>query len=512
MRTTITPAEMQRLERDYMEKTGIPGVLLMELAARAVTEAVRRHAAPGSAVLFLCGPGNNGGDGYAAARMWRMEGGVSLVWELSDRPKGDAAVNRTLLCLRGVTPAAPGKALPLGVSCVVDALFGTGLARPLSGEAERLARLCAASGLPVVAVDIPSGLNGETGAGESAFQAAETVTFHRVKAGLLLGKGPAYTGRVTVADIGIPADWGDIPGMRLLTQADVRRLCPPRPALSHKGTFGRVVLLAGSTGMAGAAALCARACMRMGAGLTQVACRESIMPVIQTLAPCATCIPLPEEAGRLAPQASERLRQALQGAAAAAVGCGLGQSPDVMPLMDVLAEADCPVVWDADALNLLAASKAARRKPEDLLTPHPGEAARLLGWDMARVAAEPLAALQALQARWGGAVLLKGAVSLMTDGAHTAANANGSPALAKGGSGDVLTGVLAALLAQRLRLGLDSLTALQLGAYLHGQAGCRAAEELGPTAANAWEVAERLRWPGDGATRDMEAYPVQRQA
>lgn len=501
MRITITPAQMQRLEQDFMARTGTPGILLMEMAAQAVTAAVRRHAPARSAVLFLCGPGNNGGDGYAAARLWRMAGGESLVWELSSQPKGDAAVNRALLCLQGVTPMPPEDKLPRGVACVVDALFGTGLTRPLAGEAEALARLCADSGLPLVAVDIPSGLNGETGAGETAFRATETVTFHRLKAGLLLGQGPAYTGRITLAEIGIPERWGEASGMQVLTEEDARRLCPPRPALSHKGTFGRVVLLGGSPGMAGAAALCAQACMRMGAGLTQVACRESLVPILQSLAPCATCIPLPEANGRLAPEASERLRAALQGAAAAAVGCGLGQAADAAPLLEILAEAECPVVWDADSLNLLAASGAPARKREDLLTPHPGEAARLLGWEIARVTAAPLAALQALQARWGGAVLLKGATSLMSDGVRTAANAAGSPALAKGGSGDVLTGVLAALLAQRRRLGWDSLTVLQLGAYLHGQAGCRAAEELGATSVTAWEVVQRLRWPGENAHR-----------
>lgn len=497
MRTTITPAQMQRLEQDFMAQTGTPGILLMEMAAQAVVEAVRRHAMRGSTVLFLCGPGNNGGDGYAAARLWRMDGGRSLVWELSGQPKGDAAVNRTLLCLQGVVPTAPEENIPQGAACVVDALFGTGLTRPLSGEAERLALLCAERGLPVVSVDIPSGLNGETGEGITVFHATETVTFHRIKTGLLLGMGPAYTGQLTVAEIGIPADWGNVPGLRLLTDMDARRLCPPRPPVSHKGTFGRVVIFAGSTGMAGAAALCAQACMRMGAGLTQIACRESLVPILQTLVPCATCIPLPEHAGQLSGEAAERLRQALEGAHAAAVGCGLGQGADVLPLLHVMSGAECPVVWDADALNLLAATDAPARKQGDLLTPHPGEAARLLGWDTAGVTAAPLEALQALQARWGGAVLLKGATSLMTDGVHTAANANGSPALAKGGSGDVLTGILVALLAQRQRLKLDSLTVLQLGAFLHGQAGCRAAEACGPTGATAWEVVQRLRWPGE---------------
>ena len=232
--------------------------------------------------------------------------------------------------------------------------------------------------------------------------------------------------------------------------------------------------------------------MRTGAGLTQIVCRESIVPILQTLVPCATCIPLPEQNGKLTINAAEKLRTALQGADAAAVGCGLGQQEDNLPLLDVLAEAACPVLWDADALNLLAKQNAPARKPGDLLTPHPGEAARLLGWTTAQVTAQPMEALTVLQKRWGGAVLLKGTTTLMTDGVHCAANQVGSPALAKGGSGDVLAGVLVALLAQRERLGLDALTVMQLGTYLHGRAGQRAEERFGATGATAWEVVQSL--------------------
>lgn len=497
MLETITPAQMKALEEDFMTRTGVPGALLMEMAAQAVCQAVTAYAPAGGRVLFLCGPGNNGGDGYAAARLWQMRGGRALVWELAQPRSGDAAMNRRLLLMQGITPALPEAELPAGVACVVDALFGTGLTRPLSGEAARLAKLCAASGLPVVAVDIPSGLNGTDGRGEGAFEAAETVTFHRIKTGLLLGEGPRCVGRLTVAPIGIPADWGDIDGLRLMTGEAAAALCPPRPRLSHKGSFGRVLILAGSPGMAGAAALCAQACMRTGAGLTRLACRASLMPTLQALAPCATCLPLPETDGRLDSRAAEVLREAAAQADAIAVGCGLGQQEDLLPLLEVLAQAACPVLWDADALNLLARMDAPPRKAGDLLTPHPGEAARLLDWEPSRILKEPLAALHALQARWGGAVLLKGACSLMTDGRHDAVDSAGTAALAKGGSGDVLAGILTALCAQRQRLGLDPLTTLQLGSFLLGQAGQRAARCMGETAVTALDTVQCLRWPGD---------------
>ena len=490
---TILPAEMKALEQNFMAQTGVPGAVLMEMAAHAVVEAVERCVPRTARVLFLCGPGNNGGDGYAAARLWRMGGGEALVWELDAPVTPDAQMNRTLLCMQGVTPTLPCEKLPEGCGCVVDALFGTGLTRPLTGAAEALAHLCNASGLPLVAVDIPSGLNGTTGETALALHATETVTFHRVKQGLVMGEGPAYTGRLTVASIGIPTAWGSVQGMRILTAADAARLCVPRPRLSHKGTFGRVVLVVGSEGMAGAAALCAEACMRMGAGLTQIACREHLVPIMQVLVPCATCIPLPERDGILTAEAPERLMQAMQAADAAAVGCGLGQQADVLPLLHVLLNAACPVIWDADALNLLAHEHLSAASPQSILTPHPGEAARLLGWSIAQVTAKPLEVLTALQRKLGGAALLKGTTTLMTDGQHLAANITGSPALAQGGSGDVLTGMLAALFAQQKRLDVDTLTLMQLGVYLHGYAGQKAEAVCGPTAATARDVVEALR-------------------
>lgn len=481
MQITITPDEMKALEQAYMKEYAVPGALLMEHAAQGVCAALARRV-PGGRALFLCGPGNNGGDGYAAARLWHAQGGKAAVMELSSSPSGDAAMNRSLALQSGVeiTPAT----LPLpACDVIVDALFGTGLSRPVEGLAAQLIHATNESGLPIIAVDIPSGLHGETGRvlGE-AIRAAETVTFHRIKPGLLLRQGAAHAGAITVAPILIPRDYGTRNGLRCMEPEDIPTYIKPRPADAHKGTFGRVVIFAGSEGMAGAAAFAANAAIRTGAGLTTVLCRRSIIPVVQALAPGATCVPK-EDAD---------VAHLLDTADAAVVGCGLGLSPDARPILENFRHAACPVVWDADALNLIAPYPRMLTLPENaVITPHPGEAARLLGCSVGHITEEPGQALQALHEKCGCHVLLKGARTLMTDGTHTAVNRHGSPALAKGGSGDILSGMLGALLARRMPC--SQLETMQLAALLHGLAGIRAARQHGENCTTPADVIESIR-------------------
>ena len=477
MEISITPAQMRALEEQYMKETGMPGALLMEHAAQGIIAAISRST-KGQRALFLCGPGNNGGDGYAAARLWAACGNESTVLELTDAVRGDAALNRLLALQSGVTLlAADGVSVLPACDVIVDALFGTGLSRAADGTAARLIRLVNASGVPVIAVDIPSGLDGTTGLPLGpAIRAAETVTFHRPKQGLLMTPAAPFVGRLTVQPILIPAGYGQQEGLRCLRPEDLPAVIPPRPIDAHKGTFGRVVIIAGSPGMAGAAAFAARAAIRTGAGLTTLVCRASILPILQVLVPGATCTVLPEADGRLLPEAKEIAAGALAGASAAVVGCGIGQTDDWLPVLCAAKVAACPVIWDADALNLLAAHPALLPlKAADTVTPHPGEAARLLGCSTVDVTRDPLAAIDALYRRTGCHVLLKGARTLMTDGDHTAVNRFGTPAMAKGGSGDILSGILAALTA---RLS-PSLLALQAAALLHAQAALRAEEASG---------------------------------
>ena len=451
MRMTISPRDMQALEQQWMRDAGVPSALLMEHAAMAVCDALSRLCTPGGTVLFLCGPGNNGGDGFAAARIWQSRGGRSRILQLSERTSGDAEMNLRLALGLGIPSSVISDELTRLPACdaVCDALFGTGLCREVTGEAAWLIRLVNESGLPVCAVDIPSGLNGMTGRPMGcAIHAAETVTFHRLKTGLTLGESADYTGRITIAPILIPETYGEADGLRVLLPQELPALLPCRRPSCHKGANGRVVILAGSPGMAGAAALCAGAAIRAGAGLTRILCRSSILSILQVLVPGATCTPLPERDGVLTDEAAGIAAAALTTADAAAVGPGLGQAEDLLPLLNTFRQAACPVVWDADALNMLASHRSLLPlKASDIITPHPGEAQRLLGDMSCFYETDTMHGLLELA---NCRVLLKGARTLMSDGSRFAVNITGTPAMAKGGSGDVLTGLLTGLMGQHL--------------------------------------------------------------
>ena len=284
-------------------------------------------------------------------------------------------------------------------------------------------------------------------------------------------------------------------GLETLSPAALAPLFARTPAL-HKGDCGRAVIFCGSRGMVGAAAFCANACIRAGAGLTTLLCRESLLPMLQVLAPGATCVPLPETNGLLTPQAARITRETLDKADAACIGCGCGLTPDVTMLLRVFAEADCPIVWDADALTLLATHDGILPlKEEDIITPHPGEAARLLEQHVEFILDEPLDALSRLHDLCGCCVLLKGARTLVSDGDATYISLYGTPALAKGGSGDVLSGILTALLCQRNRLS-TSLSTSALAAYgvlIHALAGLRAEKRFGANCSTPQALIDAIR-------------------
>ena len=508
---TITPANMKALETRFMDEYKIPGALLMEHAALGVAEAIARYTDKGTAV-FLCGPGNNGGDGYAAARLWKAMGGTSMIVEITADARGDALLNRNLAVMANI-PVYHTDDLDAIPPCdvIVDALFGTGLSRAVDGDAEALIHWAndraEFHGCSIIAVDIPSGIDGTTGEvhGWEAIRATETVTFHRIKQGLLLGNAPDYTGKITVQPILIPEGCDidhDYDGLEILSPASLAERFR-RSQTCHKGDFGRVVLFCGSRGMAGAAALCANAAMRAGAGLTTILCRESLLPILQTLSPGAMCAVLPEKDGLLQPEAIEIARKTLDRADAACIGCGLGQSTDAMPILRLFAQAECPVVWDADALNLLAKHEdLLPLKEADVITPHPGEAARLLDCDVDEVAEDALAALDRLHDLCGCTVLLKGARSLISNSMESYCNLHASPALAKGGSGDVLAGIITALLARRHVEAdgsrLSGVKAAAYGALIHGLAGIRAAKLRGENCTLPTDVVDCIRLDAEG--------------
>ena len=475
MKPLITPAAMRTMERRYFDETGTLSIDLMETAARALCDVLLSRYGTDHCIGFACGPGGNGGDGYACARLYREAGGRAFIVSIGEPTSADAAEN-----LRRARQAGIPEDLDIRPDIWVDALYGTGLSRAPSGRsAELIERINAdhASGSAVVAVDIPSGLNGLTGAAFHPCVLADlTCTFQYAKPGCHLADGLDAAGEVLTLDIGIPAVFYPENSPALMDDDDIRAFLPKRPRNFHKGNAGHLLIVAGSFGMAGAAALCALSAMACGAGLVTVACPRSIVPMLQTLAPCAMCVPLPEADGAISAEAVDVLKGILPGKSAVVCGCGLSRraSPDVI---QALLESGVPALLDADGLNIISENEGLKGllRAHHLLTPHPGEAARLLGRRMEKPI-EDAFALKAL----GGQALLKGAATVIPVGKRAMLSASGSSSMAKGGSGDCLSGVIGALMAQHKGIAGDTLAmCAAVGSELHGLAGEAAAEKRG---------------------------------
>lgn len=480
---------MQAVERRAMENYAISGLQLMECAALELCR-FAQSLKPND-VFIVCGPGNNGGDGLALARLLHLEGVPVQVRLLvdADALKGDALANAHIVKNLGLSLTSPWpEHVP---DLIVDALFGTGLNRAPQGEylsAIRRINAYCEQGSRVLSVDIPSGIDGKTGrpTGDAAVQATYCMTFQWLKRGHLLVPGRGYCKDLRLVSIGIPDV--ELPlSVFTLEEKDALGLLPARPWDSHKNSFGHGLLLAGSFGMAGAAQMAARAVLGGGIGLLSCACPEkSVLPIVQTQVPAAMAIPLSESV----PDA-EVLARALSGKTAVAAGPGLGQSDIALARLRTVWQSELPLIVDADGLNLLAAhaDEFSPRSAPLLLTPHPGEAARLLG----RRVEDAIEDARELARRYKAVCLLKGATTVIAapDG-RVCLNTTGSSALATGGSGDVLTGLLLSLLCQKM----DVFEAACLGAYLHGRAGEKAGKLYGQRALNGWQLAQMNFYEG----------------
>ena len=486
-------------------RRGTPSDALMECAARELCLALERFYPEWSRVVVACGPGNNGGDGLAAARLLAQRGIAVDLFTLGDPSayRGDPAVNLARAAAFGMVPralasrggfTALGAALA-GADGVVDALFGTGLARRLEGDARRAVEAINRAGRPVVSADVPSGLFADGGAvGGPAVRASVTVAFGAPKPCHVLATASALCGRVVVADIGIPRATLEQNARRtwLAEASDARLLLPARPLESHKADFGRLAIVAGSRGKAGAAVLAARGALRAGAGLVTVFCAESLEGLVVAALPEAMTAGLPEKDGALAEQGARPLLDALAGCDAAVIGPGLGVTAETTLFLEkVLAAARLPVLADADALNAFSgrAGFFAKRRGPTVLTPHPGEAARLLSTTSAKIQSDRLGAARALAKKTRAVVILKGSHSLVAEpSGGVAVNPTGSPLLAAAGSGDVLSGIVGALLAG----GLGPREAAVAGAWLHGAAADSLVSRLGDAGLLAHEVADAV--------------------
>lgn len=467
-RAVYSARSLRALEQRAQSELGIAGYTLMQRAAEACRchLLAMRAERPVRELHLLCGSGNNGGDGYQLAALLRAEGLAPQVWSISGAPRrGDALLAHAAWRQSG-GQESPWRAMALAEvdhhDLIIDALFGLGLSRPLEGEAAAAVQAINAAGTRgarVLSLDLPSGLDADSGEVRGVVvQASRTLSFIGHKTGLHLRAGPESAGEVSLHTLGLPVDFlGSEPAefLRLRTD-DLRTGLPRRARESHKGDNGHVLVVGGDAGMGGAALLATRAALRSGAGWVSLATHVGHAAALLAAQPEAMISAVTEEAG---------LASKLAVASVVALGPGLGQGSWGRALYDAVLASGRPLVIDADALNLLAA--APRRLPAGtVLTPHPGEAARLLGCRTAEVQRDRVAAVRALRERYGAVVVLKGAGSLIDDGqVHFCPY--GNPGMAVGGMGDVLTGVIAALLAQ----GLSAGAAARLGVLAHALAG-----------------------------------------
>jgi len=468
-----TPAAVRTLDRTATSAFGISAYELMGRAAEAVRAAASGRWPDVRRWLVLCGAGNNGGDGYVIARLARQSGLDVQVCALTDPGQltGDAATAWRDFVAAGGTrvPFAPGLLADAGL--VVDAILGTGLARPVTGELGAVIEAVNAAQRPVIAVDIPSGLDATTGLPSgAAIRADLTVTFVGRKLGLYLGEGPAHAGVVEFSDLGIPPAVVERAGLagearlRLFTAGELPRLLPRRTATAHKGNFGHVLVVGGNHGMSGAVRLAGEAALRTGAGLVSVATRPAHAALLPLARPELMCHGLGD---------AEELLPLLARATVVAVGPGLGQDDWARELLAAVLATRLPLVVDADALNLLGSGHPPRANWT--LTPHPGEAACLLGVTSVQIQQDRLGALAALRERWGGTIVLKGSGTLVGGAAGPAwAIATGNPGMATAGMGDALTGITAGLIAQA-GTGVPAADLAAAAAFVHGAAGDTAA-------------------------------------
>lgn len=542
----VTVEQMQAIETAANAR-GLSYATMMENAGRAVAKWLERQGVQGQAILTLVGPGNNGGDGLVAARCLQQAGASVSVYCVQRKAERDA--NWILAQEAGIplhrfdqdSDKAQLRRLVGSAHWIVDAVLGTGISRPIGGALQETlvtvrdevkrrrtsATEAFTSALPpveprgqpmprILAIDVPSGLDCNTGAVDPATIPADvTIALAFPKLGHFLFPGADYVGRLVVADIGVPEALAHDIQLEMVTPSRVQSLLPNRPKDSHKGTFGKVMVVAGSANYTGAPYLAARAAMRVGAGLVTLALPELLHPILSSTLTEATYLVLPHEMGALVPEAVKVLREGLSGYQALLVGPGLGRDEKTVEFVarllalppaekrgrlgfvergqisgDVGSRLP-PLVIDADALNALSGIRDWQHslaRPA-VLTPHPGEMSRLLQTTVGEVETHRITTASRAAQDWGVVVTLKGPYTIIAapDG-RTCINPFATPALATAGTGDVLAGAIAGLLAQ----GLAPFEAALVGAYLHGLAGQMVSEEVGTAGAVAGDLLERL--------------------
>lgn len=494
-------AEMRAMDTYAIETLEIPARLLMENAAHWITAKVAQLCGGNAdaSIVVCCGRGNNGGDGYAAARLMQNRGLNACVIALGEPAGGDALANRDVWSTFGDTWDFPAEAQTVqellgGADIIVDALFGTGLSRTLEGDAARLIEAINGSPAPVkIAVDVPSGINADNGQAMGlAVKCTHTVTVQVGKIGLFQPPGSEYAGQTAAVPISIPPRWpDDAPGTYLVTEEFARALLPPRPLAGHKGTFGHLLAVCGSAGMAGAAALAGLGAIKSGTGLVTVGVPPALQdrllhlaPELMTLAPGKGSVAAFEGA-----HLSFMLAEA-ESRTASVIGCGFGRRDSTGQFTrDYVQRCPLPLLIDADGLYFMDGRLLAARKPDTVITPHGGELSRLAALSVDELSADRVAHARRLAREWGVVLVFKGSGTVIAapDGSAFI-NPTGDDGLATAGSGDVLSGIIGGFLAQRI----PALNAAILGVYMHGLARDLAREEVSGASFSASDLVQGI--------------------
>lgn len=499
----VTAEQMRAIDRATAEVIGIPSIVLMENAAREVVRVCIQETSniPSPKVLIFSGKGNNGGDGFAAARLLNdrnVECKIVFLFN-QDELSSDAQINYNIAINSGlyiITDIKEAILETVRADIVVDALFGTGLSRGVSGVFADIINIINTYSKKVISVDIPSGVNSDDGRIMGiAVKADVTVTFALPKIGMLLYPGASFCGRIEIANISIQES--TIVEMNLKTgfldKKDVLSLLPEREKRTNKGSYGRLYIIAGSKDMTGAVALCCKGAFRAGAGLVYACTVQSGINVVQQLVPEAIVMPLSEFDGKVRYECYvEDIAPKIGNASAIAVGPGLGMSEEVTEFVaKLLTDTNKSLIIDADGLNAISKNPSIllKLKQVPIITPHTGEMSRLTGLSVSEILEDTVSVARNFAMQYNSVVVLKDARSIIADpSGRVVINVTGNPAMATGGSGDVLTGVISSLVAQ----GLEPFHAAVVGTYIHGLSGDICKKKLGSYGVMAWDIAENI--------------------
>jgi len=500
---------MSKIDKFSIEEIGIPGIVLMENAALKVVEEILKMLdgkVSGTKIVILAGKGNNGGDALAVARHLYNKGAKTSVYILSEKDKirGDAAINLGILdkigiqCKVTIEPAIVEtlKSELIEADLVVDGIFGTGINGEVTGLTAEIINIVNQFSKRIISIDIPSGVSGESGkVMGTCIKASRTVTFGLPKIGLVIHPGCEYTGDLVIADIGFPSkaiEQIDI-NTYMLDEGIVSAVLPLRHKNTNKGDYGRVLIITGSTGMTGSGSLTAKAALRSGAGLVYLGVPKTLAHLYGTGALEAITLPLEDcGMGSLSSKCIGQIKKIICSKNVIAVGPGLSVSDDIFEVIEyIISTSEVPLVLDADALNAVSRDVSVLRKlkAEAVITPHPGEMSRLTGVSIKDIQENRIEVARDFARKWKVVTVLKGSRTVIADPDGTVyINTTGNPGMATAGSGDVLTGIVAALIGQ----GVKPQSAAAAGVYIHGLAGDLAASESGELSLIAGDITNHL--------------------